>query len=287
MVESMIIFGGTKGIGKAVAIYFASKGTKVTVAARTIGDLGEPIQQMNYVTVDVSQPMQIEEAFASHKTVYNNYPELVINTAAMQGPIGYSWDIDSDIWIDNINTNLIGSFNVASVAIRTMMTSGSGSIIMFSGGGAVFSRPYLSAYSISKTGILRMVEVMNDELKLAGYSSITIHAIAPGAVKTGMTEEIMRSKLSRTTQEMQAAQETIKTGGTELSLTFSIIEFLSERDNGRRLSGRLIHVKEPYQDIINLYPEHVPDDLGKLRRIPIQGGVYFYEYCDYRMWIDR
>jgi len=269
MIESAIIFGGSKGIGKSIGDYLLEQGTQVTVAARTELICEPSISNLNCVSVDIGSLEQVESAFEAHQMAYASPPQVVINTAATQGPIGYSWQCNHSQWQDSIHTNLVGSYNVAIASIRFMMARASGSIILFSGGGAAYSRPHFSSYAVSKTGVLRLVEVLSDELRLAGYPSILINAVAPGAVKTSMTETILHSEVQLTTAEMSSAEETSRTGGTQVNLIFSLIDFLCNQEVNGKLSGRLIHVRENYRELVNRFHGNMPEDIGKLRRVPI------------------
>jgi len=163
----------------------------------------------------------------------------------------------------------LGSFIVAKLAVNRMMTIGSGCIVMFSGGGSVYARPNFNAYAISKAGVIRMVENIAEELALAGISGITINAVAPGAVKTQMTEEVIKADLKAGEKGLNEALETFRTGGTSLKQITDLIDFLIHKEINHGLTGRLIHVRENYRDLALKYGKNVPEEIGKSRRITI------------------
>jgi 3-oxoacyl-[acyl-carrier protein] reductase len=272
-----MIFGGGRGIGKTLAEYFVSHGHDVSVAGRNRETLalfkGSMARQklcVNTVKTDIGAESQVLRAFSSHKAKWGKSPDVVINCAAVQGPIGHSWSLPACQWEDTIRTNLLGSFMVSQIAVKEMTKKGRGSIIMFSGGGAVTARENFSAYSISKTGVLRMVEGIAEELKTAGYRHILINAIAPGAVSTGMTREILKAGKKAGKQALVEAAKVVEHGGTPASEIIKLVDFLIDVKKNKGLTGRLIHVREDYQGLIKRYGKNVPDEIGKIRRIPIK-----------------
>jgi NAD(P)-dependent dehydrogenase (short-subunit alcohol dehydrogenase family) len=276
-VFSIIIFGGSRGIGKVIAEYYIGKKFEVSVGGRNVKALDKFRLAMtrkklgvNVIRVDITNGRDVARAFKAHVAKWGRSPNVVINCAAIQGPIGNSWSVSARKWEETIKVNLFGSFVVARAAIRQMIKNGYGSVILFSGGGAAYARPNLSAYAASKTGILRMVETMAEELKLAGYPNIIINAVAPGAVKTRMTREVLKAGSKAGEKALEEAAEVSRTGGTPSKQITNLIDFLIDLEANRGLSGRLIHVHEDYQWLIEEFGAKVPDDIGKIRRIPIQ-----------------
>jgi NAD(P)-dependent dehydrogenase (short-subunit alcohol dehydrogenase family) len=275
-VFSILIFGGSRGIGRMVAEHFISRGHEVSVASRNPKALDKFKRDMagqklhaHVITADITKARDVARAFKSHNDEWHRHPDVVINCAGIQGPIGNSWEVQVKGWEETVTINLWGSFIVARAAIRQMIKKGYGSIIMFSGGGSAYARPRFSAYGVSKTGILRMVETIAKELELAGYQKIIINAVAPGAVKTRMTSEVFRAGSKAGEKALEEAAQVLKTGGTSSREITSLIDFLVDLEANHGLTGRLIHVREDYHGLINKFGDSVPDDIGKIRRIPI------------------
>ena len=267
--SSMIIFGGTKGIGDCLAQYYKKNGFKVSVIARH--PEGEGMRnRINVIKADVSKETVVERAFDLHLKCWGQAPDIVINCAAIQGPIGNSWEIPVKKFEETLRINLLGCFIVSKAAIKRMMPAGCGSIVVFSGGGAVYGRPNFSAYGVSKTGILRMVETMAGELKNAGYSDIIINAISPGAVKTGMTEEILKAGQKAGKIALEEATQIIKNGGTSAQEIIDLVNFLIDTKLNNGLTGRLVHVREDYRKLVKEFGNNIPEEIGKIRRIPIK-----------------
>jgi len=274
---SVIIFGGNRGIGRLIAEYLVQKGNEVSVAGRNNSILRrfkQSITKQNFdintVKADVIIEKEVVHAFNAHKKKWGKSPDVVINCAAIQGAIGNSWTIPVCKWDEVIKINLLGSFIVSKIAVKWMAKSGHGSIIMFSGGGAAYGRANFSAYGVSKTGVLRMVETIAEELKLSIYTNIIINAVAPGAVKTRMTEEVIKAGFKAGGKALEEAADTFRTGGTSLKQITDLIDFLIDLKANCGLTGRLIHVRENYKQLVKQYGNSVPGDIGKLRRIPIE-----------------
>ena len=141
---SVLIFGGTKGIGHIIAEHCASNCSGVTIVARNNVDLS--VTQRNLtakknivnISADITSELQVDKVFLHHEEAFGGPPKLVINAAAIQGPIGYSWTLPLSEWSETIKVDLTGSFIVSQQAIRHFMKRKSGTIILFSGGGAAY-----------------------------------------------------------------------------------------------------------------------------------------------------
>jgi 3-oxoacyl-[acyl-carrier protein] reductase len=281
---SMLIFGGGRGIGLAVAETFVNNGFGVTVAARTPGEIGAAVQILSAVgfaqgcLADVAEPGQVQDVVGAHIEKFGEIG-AVINAAAIQGPIGYVWETDPHEWRKSVLVNLAGSFNVCRAVLPLMMKQNFGALIFFSGGGAAYARPHFSAYGSSKTGVLRLVETINEELHEAQTAlpaseakeavkvpGVFVYAVAPGAVYTRMTEEVLSSEQSAGKKAFTEALKTQREGGVPLSRVAELCLFLA-RERPWSLSGKLVHVNEPYRDYARS-PENYDSVRGLLRRVP-------------------
>jgi 3-oxoacyl-[acyl-carrier protein] reductase len=267
--HSYIIFGGTKGIGRIISDAVVRRTSNVTVVSRTRADLAKQKSlynklgyKLNTSIADVRDEKQVGSVFSSHKRFFGSAADVIINCAAIQGPIGNAWDISAGRFRDTIDINLTGSFNVAKAAVRSLLKVEHGAIIFFSGGGAAYGRPRFASYAASKSALIRLVETIALELDENKMRNITINAIAPGAVSTNMTDEILKAGLKAGTKALQEAKQVKRSGGTSCETLLKLIDFLSDK----RISGRLIHVRENYKD--RLPGKAIADDAGKLRIVP-------------------
>ena len=258
--KSALVFGGSRGIGAIGGRYLTRNGWQLTVCSRTAADIAGV---RNTVAGDVRIYDEVKRAFSSHMDTFDSAPLVTVNCAAIQGPIGKTWEIDPESVARTVDTNLLGSFHVVKCAVNAMPE---GSIVLFSGGGAVFARPHFSAYACSKTAVLRLVDNVAEELALGGRTNLIINAVAPGAVATEMLQEALDASEHLSSEEEENIRDTISNGGTDPVLIETLIGFLVDPRKNRGLSGRLIHVREPYQEFVDTFAGELPRDAGKITR---------------------
>jgi 3-oxoacyl-[acyl-carrier protein] reductase len=162
--------------------------------------------------------------------------DILVNCAGIQAPIGPFAENDMRAWEANIATNLFGTVYACKAAIPFMIKKKAGSIINFSGGGATGSRPNFSAYAVAKTGVVKLTEVLADEL--APYH-IRVNAVAPGAVNTKMLREVLKAGTRAGAGELAAATKRAKEGGVPPELAAELVVFLAS-DASKGLTGRLV-----------------------------------------------
>jgi NAD(P)-dependent dehydrogenase (short-subunit alcohol dehydrogenase family) len=236
-----VITGGTRGIGKAVALAFAQNGADVCVVSRTAADIDETLNLLNEaagraigIIADVSKKTDagkiVQKTISTFKTI-----DILVNCAAVQKPIGPLVDNDINLWIQNIHINLIGTVICCKAVLPVMLRKQKGSIINFSGGGATSSRPNFSAYACSKTAIVRLTEVLAAEVK---KDNVRVNAIAPGAVNTRMLDEVLHAG-ALAGAELEDAKQRAQKGGTSPDLAAQLAVFLAS-DKSEGLTGRLI-----------------------------------------------
>ena len=117
----------------------------------------------------------------------DNYtPDVLILNAAIYGPIGKFADNSLDEWRACVTNNLFGA---AETVHRFLPHMKAGSRIIFIGGGGGKPLPNFSAYAASKAALIRFAQTLAEELKPA----IAVNVIAPGLMKTGLTEKVLQA----------------------------------------------------------------------------------------------
>jgi NAD(P)-dependent dehydrogenase (short-subunit alcohol dehydrogenase family) len=168
--KSVLITGGTSGIGEAAARRFRDEGCRVQILARTPGP--------DVIPTDVSSREQVEEAFAQLAHI-----DVVINNAG----ISYrtpATGISAEQWDRVIAVNLTGVFNVAQAAGRRMLRGSGGLIINVASTNADFGYPFYADYNASKAGVVALTKT----LAIEWAPTVRVVAVCPGYVLTPMQE---------------------------------------------------------------------------------------------------
>ena len=237
-----IVTGGARGIGKAIATEFVRNGAKVVIVSRTRQQINRTTAELQNmggdvlgVVADVSDLVDVKR-FIERTISTFGIIDILVNCAAIQEPIGPFIDTSIEQWEANIRINLLGTVMSCKAILPVMVKNGRGKIINLSGGGATSPRPYFSAYAAAKTAIVRFTETL--ALEVETYN-IDINAIAPGAVNTQMTREILAAKKRAGKVEFLQAMRVSRNGGVSIKLAAELAVFLaSDASNG--ITGRLL-----------------------------------------------
>ncbi len=236
-----IITGGSRGIGKAIAETFLRNGAKMVISSRSSDELEYTTSELSdfgeihSIRADVSSRQDVVALLDYTLKLYEKI-DVLVNAAAIQGPIGPLAEIDIEHWIICVHIDLVGTALCCKAVLPIMQQQNSGKIINFSGGGATSARPNFTAYACSKAAVARFTETLASEV--AQYN-IDVNAIAPGIVKTRMLQEVALAGEKAGTKEMSQIKKAIREGGNSPQLAADLALFLaSEESNG--ITGRLI-----------------------------------------------
>jgi len=188
----VLITGGRTGMGRAFALAFAKAGADVAIGSRTNeGDgleaVAEEIRKLGQhalaVKADVSRKKDVENMVEKTIAELEDIDVLISNAGILaRGPL---LETEEDIWDKLIDTNLKGCYLCSQAVGRTMVKRKKGNIINIASIAGLKPIPLRTAYSISKAGVIMLTRVFAREL--GGYN-IRVNAIAPGTVRTRMSE---------------------------------------------------------------------------------------------------
>jgi 3-oxoacyl-[acyl-carrier protein] reductase len=176
--RSVLITGGNRGIGRAIAEAFLAQGDKVAVTTRSGG---APEGALD-IRCDVTDAAQVDAAFAQVEAAHGPVEVLVANAGITKDTLVLRMS-DAD-WDDVIATNLTGSFRLARRAAKSMLRLRRGRIIFISSVVGLLGSAGQVNYAASKSGLVGMARSLSREL---GSRSITTNVVAPGFVDTDMT----------------------------------------------------------------------------------------------------
>ena len=237
-----LVTGGGRGIGRAIALALAREGARLALMARTESELDQTAALLSSIgdealklRVDVGRREEVDEAIEEILAGWGGV-DVLVNNAGIQGPIGRVEEVDPEDWMQALQVNLGGCFYCTRKVLPAMIAQGYGKIIHLSGGGAVGPRPFFSAYSASKAGVVRFSENLAGEVAEYG---IDVNAIAPGAVNTRMLDERLEAGVVVGAGEMDRDQQLLRDGGTDPECPAALVVYLSSPRSGG-LTGRLL-----------------------------------------------
>jgi len=179
--RSVLVTGGNRGIGRAIAEAFVAQGDRVAVTTR---NGGAPDGTLD-VRCDVTDPEQVEAAFAQVEEAHGPVEVLVANAGITQDTLLLR--MSEDDWSKVIETNLTGSYRLAKRASKGMLRLRRGRIILISSVVGLMGNPGQVNYAASKAGLVGMARSIAREL---GSRGITANVVAPGFVETDMTDKL-------------------------------------------------------------------------------------------------
>jgi NAD(P)-dependent dehydrogenase (short-subunit alcohol dehydrogenase family) len=190
--HAVVVTGGGRGIGRAIALAFATPGNQVVICgrtesdlARTAGDIARAGAEGVPVQMDVTSADAVQRGFERIRERTSGLDVLVNNAGVGGGEPVRGSDIAR--WRNTIDTNLTGMYLVTREAVGSLRDGGR--IINLSSVLGRFGVPGYTAYCASKHGVIGFTRALALEL---AHRRITVNALCPGWVDTAMSEEGMR-----------------------------------------------------------------------------------------------
>ena len=179
--RTVLITGGNRGIGRAIAEEFVAQGHRVAVTARS----GEGPEGSMTVRADVTDAAALDAAFTEVEAALGPVEVVVANAGITRDTLLMRMsDEDFDTVVD---TNLGGSFRVVKRASKGMLKARFGRIILVSSVVGLYGSAGQANYAASKSGLVGLARSITREL---GGRGITANVVAPGFIETDMTAEL-------------------------------------------------------------------------------------------------
>ena len=184
---NVLITGASKGIGKAIAIEMANKGYNLALCARNINELeilkSQILTSKNIEIFIYACDCGIKEqvlAFTKAAQEVIGKIDVLVNNVGIFKP-AFILDEDDDIFLSQLNSNLLSAYYFYKIIGKTMRKTASGHIFNICSVASVETLPHAGSYCVTKAGLLSLNNIMREELKSYG---VKVTAILPGATYT-------------------------------------------------------------------------------------------------------
>ena len=191
MSRVVLVTGGSRGIGLAIAQRFVELGDKVAVTYNS----PPPPDGFFGVKCDVTSTEDVDAAFAAIENEFGSPVEILVSNAGITRDT-LLLRMGQDDFDDVINANLTAAFRVSKRAVQQMLRARKGRIIYVSSVVGLLGAAGQANYAASKAGLVGLARSLAREL---GSRSITVNVVAPGPVSTDMTAALGESRLSEIT----------------------------------------------------------------------------------------
>lgn len=265
-----IVTGASQGLGKAIAAQFLRDGASVVICARDAALLAQardelaPGGRVLAHPCDVSDEEQVAGLVAFATRELGSIGALVSN-AGVYGPMGPTEEVDLREWMRAIEINLYGTLLPCRALIPHFKAAGRGKIVLVSGGGATNPLPNVSAYAASKAAVVRLMETLAEELRAA---RIDVNAIAPGALKTRLVEQVLAAGPEKVGAAFfEKNRKWSEEGATPLELGAGLCAYLASTESDG-ITGKLISAQwDAWARLHEHREELAGSDIYCLRRI--------------------
>jgi 3-oxoacyl-[acyl-carrier protein] reductase len=183
--RSVLVTGGNRGIGLAIARAFADNGDKVAITYRS-GDTAE-LEKAGLLPVkcDITDTEQVEQAYKEIEEKHGPVEVLVANAGVTKDQL--LMRMSEEDFTSVLDTNLTGTFRVVKRANRGMLRAKKGRVVLISSVVGLLGSAGQANYAASKAGLVGFARSLAREL---GSRNITFNVVAPGFVDTDMTQTL-------------------------------------------------------------------------------------------------
>jgi len=229
-----LVTGGSRGLGKAIAMSMAGKGADVVICGRKQENLDKAVADFRQAGFDamarvanIGKSDQVKYLFQAIEKQFGKL-NILVNNVGMNILTPSVVEAEESLWDKTIETNLKGTFLSSSWAVSLMRKTGKGKIINISSIAAKRAARGMGIYCVAKAGVEMLTKVLAVEL---AKDHITVNAVAPSVVKTRFSQpfwsnEDLLNEIVKTIP-MGRIAETGDVVGTVLFLASSLSDFIT------------------------------------------------------------
>lgn len=178
----VLVTGGNRGIGEAIARHLTEQGHEVVVTSRR----GDAPKGLRAVACDVTDTASVDQALKDAEEVLGGTVEVLVANAGITAD-GLSMRMKDDDFASVLDTNLHGAFRCVRAAQKGMIRGKFGRIVLVGSVVGLYGSPGQANYAASKAGLVGLARALTREL---GSRGITTNVVAPGFVQTNMTDAL-------------------------------------------------------------------------------------------------
>jgi 3-oxoacyl-[acyl-carrier protein] reductase len=229
--KTVIVTGGSRGIGAAVSVLFAASGANVMIDYLPVekdieglkqveGEIRDGGGSVETFAADVTSPTAMEQLCGKTLERFGGL-DVLVNSAGFTTPARIG-ELSAELWNSGIDVNLSGAFYATRAVCGHMISRGAGRIIYIGSAGSITGGGGSAAYSAAKAGINGLVRALSKELAPQG---ITVNAVLPALIET----DLLRDKEPDPTKRNKYI-ERIPVGrfGTPQDVAYTVLFLASE-----------------------------------------------------------
>lgn len=193
-----LITGGSRGIGKAIALEFAGAGADIVVASRKLEACQACVAEIEglgrkalAVSAHAGKREQLENLVEQALNKFGRI-DILVNNAGTNPHFGAIMDIEQAAWQKTFDVNLNGVFLLTQIVFHKWMREHGGVIINMASVAGLRPAPMTGTYSVTKAALIMLTQVLASEL---GTYNIRVNAIAPGFIRTDMSRAVWTSDM--------------------------------------------------------------------------------------------
>jgi NAD(P)-dependent dehydrogenase (short-subunit alcohol dehydrogenase family) len=265
-----LITGGGRGLGKAFALALTAAGARVAITARSKEELQTTAKEITVtggqvvaIPADVADAVAVSQIIATVEQHFGAIT-LLINNAGQFRAFGTVDIVDANSWWQEVEINLRGPFLYSQAVLSGMRSRRKGRIINVVSAAGLQGLPTVSAYSVSKTALIRLTEILAME---TAHDGIQVFALHPSTVRTSMSTYAHESPdiAQRAPQVQQWFQQLFAEGAdTPVERSVNLVLRLATGE-GDALSGCFIDVDADLEAMVKERSSNPQSDSYTLR----------------------
>ncbi|MEG0983632.1 3-ketoacyl-ACP reductase [Algoriella sp.] len=192
--KKALVTGGSRGLGKAIAIALAKEGVDVAITGRNKKTLEETVIELTafgvnatYSIFNVADKVEVKMQIQRLIETFGAF-DILINNAGIAAFGGFL-EMEENDWEDIVKTNLFGPYYVSKSVVPSMIELGSGDIINVSSTAGLKGNAVTSAYSASKAGLIGFSESIMFELR---KKNIRVTTLTPSTIASEMSKDVLK-----------------------------------------------------------------------------------------------